>query len=172
MLNYITIPQPNELSKREREDAMGSYLMMFAAFAVGIPIPTINLIASAIYYYTNRKKSRFVHFHSLQSLLTQIPTTIINWMMLFWSYHVIFFENYKYTGLFYSYLAFTILSNLIYFVFSIHASIKSREGQFVYFSFIGPFIYSRVYSTKNTLYYQNEERSGLAPIIVNKPPFI
>ena len=133
MLNYITIPQPNELSKREREDAMGSYLMMFAAFAVGIPIPTINLIASAIYYYANRK---------------------------------------KYTGLFYSYLAFTILSNLIYFVFSIHASIKSREGQFVYFSFIGPFIYSRVYSTKNTLYYQNEERSGLAPIIVNKPPFI
>jgi hypothetical protein len=39
------------------------------------------------------------------------------------------------------------LTNLIYFVLSIHASIKSRKGQFVYFSFIGPFVCSRVHST-------------------------
>ncbi|MGB2136003.1 MAG: hypothetical protein ACPHVU_00280 [Flavobacteriaceae bacterium] len=52
---------------------------MFAAFAVGLPLPVINLIAALIYYFVNRKKSRFIHFHCLQSFLLQIPTTLLNW---------------------------------------------------------------------------------------------
>ena len=72
-MEYYPLPQPEEIPEREKEDAMGAYLMMFAAVAIGLPLPIINLIASFIYYYINRKKSRFIHFHSLQSLLSQIP---------------------------------------------------------------------------------------------------
>ena len=74
---FVELPQPDQLSSREKEDGMGAYLMMFAAFAVGLPLPVVNLIAALIYYSINRKKGRFVHFHCLQSFLSQIPTTLL-----------------------------------------------------------------------------------------------
>ena len=43
---YAEIPQPEEVSTREREDAMGAYLMIFGALAAGLPLPIINLIAA------------------------------------------------------------------------------------------------------------------------------
>ena len=46
---YHPLPQPHELSEREKEDAMGAYLMMFAAVGAGLPLPVINLIAAIIY---------------------------------------------------------------------------------------------------------------------------
>lgn len=67
---YMKLPQPHELSEREKEDARGAYLMMFAALATTLPLPIINLIAAIVYYYVNRKKGRFIHFHCLQSLLS------------------------------------------------------------------------------------------------------
>jgi len=65
---YHPVEQPDEIPIREREDAMGAYLMMFAALAAGLPLPIINLIAALVYFYINKGKSRFVRFHSLQSL--------------------------------------------------------------------------------------------------------
>ena len=65
---YVKLPQPQDLSEREKEDAMGAYLMMFAALATSLPLPIINLIAAIVYYYINRKKGRFIHFHCLQSM--------------------------------------------------------------------------------------------------------
>ncbi|MCH8330385.1 MAG: hypothetical protein IH946_03240, partial [Bacteroidetes bacterium] len=50
---YHPLPQPDDIPTREREDAMGAYLMMFAAVAAGLPLPIINLIAAIIYYYVN-----------------------------------------------------------------------------------------------------------------------
>ncbi len=67
---FVDLPQPDQLTEREKEDGMGAYLMMFAAFAVGLPLPAVNLIAAMIYYFINRKKSRFIHFHCLQSFLS------------------------------------------------------------------------------------------------------
>lgn len=78
MTEPIALPQPGEISKREKEDAMAAYLMNFAAWGAGLPMPTLNLIASAIYYLINRKKSRFVAFHCFQAFTSQLPTTLIN----------------------------------------------------------------------------------------------
>ena len=69
-MEFYPLPQPEEIAEREKVDAMGAYLMMFAAVAVGLPLPIINLIAAVVYYFVNRKKSRFIHFHCLQSLLS------------------------------------------------------------------------------------------------------
>lgn len=55
---YVKLPQPQDLSEREKEDAMGAYLMMFAALATSLPLPIINLIAAIVYYYINRKKRK------------------------------------------------------------------------------------------------------------------
>ena len=120
---YYPLPQPHELSEREKEDAMGAYLMMFASLATSLPLPVINLIAAVVYYYVNRKKSRFIHFNCLQSLLSQLPTTLVNWILLYWALQIFFFENYEINDYFYAYLGFSVLANLIYFVYSIVAAI-------------------------------------------------
>jgi hypothetical protein len=56
----VKLPQPHELSAIEKDDAMGAYLMMFAAWGAGLPLPLLNLIAAVIYFFINKKQSRFV----------------------------------------------------------------------------------------------------------------
>ncbi len=167
---YYPLPQPHELSEREKEDAMGAYLMMFASLATSLPLPVINLIAAVVYYYVNRKKSRFIHFNCLQSLLSQLPTTLVNWILLYWALQIFFFENYEINDYFYAYLGFSVLANLIYFVYSIVAAVRARKGVFMYFILFGPYAYQQVYSKKNILNYENENRQLEVEQKVNKPP--
>src|SRR5258706_9210434 len=101
-MEFHPLQQPEEIAEREKEDAMGAYLMMFAAVAVGLPLPVINLIASVIYYFINRKKSRFIHFHSLQALLSNIPTTLINWGVVIWGVTIFLREDWVLTQEFYA----------------------------------------------------------------------
>lgn len=168
---YVKLPQPHELSEREKEDAMGAYLMMFAALATSLPLPIINLIAATVYYYVNRKKGRFIHFHCLQSLLSQLPTTIVNWGLLYWTLQIFFFDNLEKNDWFYSYLGFAILANLIYFIFSIIAAMRARKGIFMYFVFFGGYSYQRAYSASNRLIYDNEENQNIKTEKLNTPPF-
>jgi len=169
--SYITLPQPHELTKREKEDAMGAYLMMFAALATSLPLPIINLIAATIYYYVNRKKGRFIHFHCLQSLLSQLPTTLVNWGLLYWTLQIFFFNNLEVSDWFYAYLGFAVLANLIYFIFSIIAAIRARKGVFMYFLFFGSYAYHCVYATSNGLNYDNESNQNTNEKTLNTPPF-
>ena len=169
--SYITLPQPHELTKREKEDAMGAYLMMFAALATSLPLPIINLIAATIYYYVNRKKGRFIHFHCLQSLLSQLPTTLVNWGLLYWTLQIFFFNNLEVSDWFYAYLGFAVLANLIYFIFSIIAAIRARKGVFMYFLFFGSYAYYCVYATSNGLNYDNESNQNTNEKTLNTPPF-
>ena len=149
---------------------MGAYLMMFASLATSLPLPVINLIAAVVYYYVNRKKSRFIHFNCLQSLLSQLPTTLVNWILLYWALQIFFFENYEINDYFYAYLGFSVLANLIYFVYSIVAAVRARKGVFMYFILFGPYAYQQVYSKKNILNYENENRQLEVEQKVNKPP--
>ena len=80
----IVLPQPGDISQREKDDAMASYLMMFASWAVGLPLPLVNLVASFVYYAVNRKSSKFVAFHALQSFLSQVPVSLLNAGILGW----------------------------------------------------------------------------------------
>jgi uncharacterized membrane protein len=163
-MEYYPLPQPDEIPEREREDAMGAYLMMFAAVAIGLPLPVINLIAAVIYYYINRKKSRFVHFHSLQSLLSQIPTTIINWGLVIWAVAIIFKESWHITPEFWGYAIFAATSTLLYFIISMVAAYKARQGKMYYFLFFGKMAYEAVYKIK-------AENPSAENGPVNKPPF-
>lgn len=157
---YYPLPQPDEINTREREDAMGAYMMMFAAMAAGLPLPIINLIAAVIYYYINRSKSKFVRFHSLHSLLAQLPTSVLNAGLIFWTVRIWFF-SWEFNDYFVGYIWMVVIANLLYFIFSIIAAVRARKGRFFYFLFFGVYAYQVVYRVK-------EEVEVKASI--NKPP--
>lgn len=145
--NLYELPQPEDIPVREKEDAMGAYLMMFAAIGAGLPLPIINLIAVIIYYYLNRDKSNFVKFHTLQSLWSQIPVTLLNavgviWLARSWFLHTSISDELK------GFIVMLILLNLVYFTFSMIAAVKARKGRMYYFWFFGQMAFQTAF-TKN-----------------------
>ena len=152
MENYlekgIQIPQPEDIPKRERDDAMGAYLMMFAAWAIGLPLPSINLIAGFIYHFVNRKKSRFVAFHSFQSLITQTILTLFNASLLAYAIHILYSPSLNFSDIqtsCWAYFGFVIVLNLIYTIFSLIAMNYARKGNFYYFWVFGRLSFARYY---------------------------
>lgn len=158
----IEIPQADEISQREKEDAMGAYFMMFAAWGVGLPLPVLNLIAAFIYFFIHRKKSRFVAFHSLQSLFSQVPVTLVNLGLIIWIIRIIFFNNFDFTSQFFVYLLFMVFVNILYVVLSIIALMRARKGRFFYMPFFGRISFSRYYGPNAVSYDKPEEP--------NRPP--
>lgn len=139
-IKYVPVPQAAEVTKKEKEDAMGSYLMMFATYAMGLPLPLINLIAAGIYYLINRKSSRFVKFHALQSLLSQVVISIANATLLAWTIFLLV-EQRSFSNVFFGYLFLVIILNLMYTIISIIGSIKANKGKMYYFLFFGKLAY-------------------------------
>ncbi|MBI2967032.1 MAG: DUF4870 domain-containing protein [Bacteroidetes bacterium] len=144
---YHPVPQPEEIPIREREDAMGAYLMMFAAIGAGLPLPVINLIASIVYYFINRSHSRFVHFHSLQAMLSQMPTSIMNIILVFWSVRI-FFTDATVNDYYVGYIWLTVIANILYFVYGIISAVKARRGRMYYLMFFGKISYSIAFAVK------------------------
>ncbi len=155
------LPQPDELSKREKEDAMGAYFMMFAAWGIGLPLPVLNLIAAAIYYFINKKNSRFAAFHSLQSLLSQIPVTVVNFVLVVWLIEILVIES-TFPDAFFIYLIFMVFANVFYLVFSVIALTRARKGQFYYMPFFGRVAFNRFYGPKAAPLQK--------PVEPNRPP--
>lgn len=162
-MDFHPLPQPEEIPEREKEDAMGAYLMMFAAVAIGLPLPVINLIASIIYYFINKKKSRFIHFHSLQALLSNIPTTLINWGAVIWAVTIFLKEDWHVTEEFWAYVIFAGVSTFLYFIVSLIAAYKARHGKMYYFLLFGKIAYQAAYRVKPEVHQSAEP--------INKPPF-
>ncbi len=157
-MKYHPIPQPGEIEVRVREDAMGAYLMMFATAALGLPLPILNLVAAIVYYFVNRDKGKFVQFHMLQSLYSQIPVTLLNSGLVAWTI-VNFVRDLDFTSMYWGYLIMTGVAGLVYFIFSIIGAVKARKGLFYYFIFFGKIAYHQVYrirpdQTGSTLHNQ------------------
>ena len=139
---------------------MGAYFMMFATTAIGLPLPIVNLIASIIYYYVNRDKGKFVQFHTLQSLYSQIPVSLLNSGLVAWTI-VNFVKDLDFTSMYWGYLVMTVVADLIYFIFSLIGAVKARKGLFYYFLFFGKIAYHQVYKIRT------EPGQGK---LTNKPP--
>ncbi|MCK5134733.1 MAG: DUF4870 domain-containing protein [Bacteroidales bacterium] len=159
-MKYHPIPQPDEIEVRVREDAMGAYLMMFATAALGLPLPILNLVAAIVYYYVNRDKGKFVQFHMLQSLYSQIPVTLLNSGLVAWTI-VNFVRDFNFTSIYWGYLIMTGVAGLVYLIFSIVGAVKARKGLFYYFIFFGKIAYHQVYRIR-------PEQTGSTPS--NQPP--
>jgi len=158
----IVLPQPEQITERERDDAMGAYLMMFASLAIGLPIPLVNLVASVIYFLVNRKTSPFVAFHAHQALLTHIPVVLLNAGVVAWLIVNLATQAGFHPGFFW-YLFFTVAVNLAYIAWSIVALVHAHKGRFFYMPLVGRLSFGRYYGRKA------EERRAPARW-VNRPP--
>jgi uncharacterized Tic20 family protein len=141
----LLLPQPQELTEREKEDAMGAYLMMFAAWGAGFPLPMIGLIASIIYFHLNKKSSAFTAYHAYQALLTHIPVSVINAIAVIYGFAAVFLEYHRHLFHYSAFLVFAGIWNLLYMVFSIIACIKARKGRFYYFWIFGRLAFAKYY---------------------------
>lgn len=157
----VALPQPGEITQREKDDAMGAYLMMFAAWAFGLPLPLLNLVAALIYFYVNRKVSRFVAFHSLQSLLSQVPVSLLNVAVLAWLIGILV-TGLLFSPRFFAALALAALANVLYLVFSVVALARARRGQYYYMPVFGRVAFARCYGPRAAAL-----RKDLPP---NRPP--
>ena len=77
----------------EQERASNIYLMSLAIVIVGLPLPIINLIATFFMYLSNRNKTWFIRWHSLQALLSQTAIALINGFGMYWTVSVIFTDE-------------------------------------------------------------------------------
>jgi uncharacterized Tic20 family protein len=158
----VRLPQPDEVPESERDDAMAAYFMMFASLAIGLPLPLVNLAASLVYWLVNRRTSRFVAFHSLQSLLSHLPVTLANAGLVGWTVAAVV-SPVRFGPAFFWYLAFTVLLNIAYIVISIIALVQARKGRFYYMPVFGRISFLRVYGPK-------AEARSRAAAWVNRPP--
>ncbi|MFT7333182.1 MAG: putative Tic20 family protein [Sphingobacteriales bacterium] len=126
------LPHPSEIMLRDREDATGAYLLMFAAMGIGIPLPGINLVASFIYYLIYRSGSRFVAYHSHQAFITQIPLTMINAISVFWMIRVVFFFA-PLSPPFITLIGMMVFLNIFFLTMSMVAASRARKGKFIFF---------------------------------------
>ncbi len=146
------LPQPEELGAKERDDAMGAYLMMFAALHLGLPVPLLGLLASVVYHFVNARKSPFTKFHSLQALVSQIPVAVLTgiwtvwaiWALLDWFAH-------RLHGSYESFWWFTLVTAvcaIVYSIYCIIAAVFAHKGRMYYIPFVGRWAYQRAFLAK------------------------
>ncbi len=123
-------------SEHEAEKASNSYLMSLIAFIAGLPIPIINLLATLVFYLTNRKGSYFVRWHCTQALLSQLSVLFTNSVGFWWTISIIFTDE-KITNKYIAYIITIVIFNLIEFIATIYSAIKTRKGLHVEWWFYG-----------------------------------
>ena len=164
----VILPQPDEISSRDKEHAAGAYIMMFASQY--LPLPLINLLAALLYHVFCRKRNRFVAFHTYQSLLSQIPTSLFLWGVIAWAvYYMVSFPFLHWGQVFdrnfWIVCGVVIIWNILYMIYSIIAYRRAGRGKLVYLPVFGRLAFNR-YFGPDALPATTEER---APA-VNRPP--
>lgn len=124
---------PNE---SESEKASNSYLMSLVVLMVGLPLPIINLAATFFFYLANRKSPYFVRWHCIHSLVSQFSVLLINSFGFWWTISILFGDE-QVTNRYIAYLISGFLFNLLDFIATLHAAVKTRQGIHVEWWFYG-----------------------------------
>ncbi len=126
------------ITERVAEKASNSYLMSMIAIMAGIGMPIINLIATFIFFMANRKGEYFVRWHCTQALLSQLLLVAMNSTGFVWLMNIIFGEK-TFTAEFFAYVAILLMVNIIEFIATVYAAIRTRKGLHVEWWLLGPF---------------------------------
>jgi uncharacterized Tic20 family protein len=118
----------NAHTEHEDEKASNSYLMSLIAIIVGLPIPIINLIATLIFYLSNRKSSYYVRWHCTQALLSQLCLLFVNSYGFWWSMSIIFSDE-QISNHYIAYIFTAITFNIFEFITTIITAINVRKGK-------------------------------------------
>ena len=123
--------------EHEAERASNSYLMSLVVIMVGLPLPIVNVIGSGIYFLANRKSARFVRWHCTQSLLAQVFTLPVNAAGVYWTLAIVF-DRASFTDNYAAYILSALIFNLVEFIATMVAAIRTRKGRHVSWWFFGP----------------------------------
>jgi uncharacterized membrane protein len=132
-----TVPFPYKPDDFEAEKASNSYLMSVVAVIAGLPLPIINLIATAIFFLGNRKGSYFVRWHCTQALISQVTVLVMNSAGFYWTLSIIF-GDYTLSNDYIAYMITIVLFNLVEFVATVYAAIQVRKGKHIELWLFGP----------------------------------
>ncbi len=149
------------LSETEREAASNAYLMSLVGAIVGLPLPIINLTATFMFFYMNRKRTAFVRYHCYQAMFSQLFIIVINSICLSWTLKIIF-SNLTATDFYFSYLAAVLLFNVFEYISTITGAIQARKGKMFSVFFFGPLAYL---FCKSALQKQAESFNHTEPFI-------
>ena len=127
----------------ESEKASYAYVISTIVIAVALPIPIAALLATFFYYVANRRSTAFLHWHALQSLLSQLVLFVFNTTALWWFLSKYFFEK-PIPNAFFYYLGLVVIFNILEFLFSIYSAVLVRKGQHVTWPIFESLIKSRV----------------------------
>lgn len=114
----------------ELERASNSYLMSLVAVLGGLPLPIVNLLASAFFYLGNRNSTLFVKWHCLQALFSQLGMFMFNTIGFWWTISVIFSDE-KATNSYISYIITVIIFNILEFIATLYLAIQTRKGKHI-----------------------------------------
>ncbi len=126
-----------EPGEHEAEKASNSYLMSLIAIIAGLPLPIINLLATLIFYLSNRKATYFVRWHCTQALISQIPLLMMNSFGFWWTVSILFADE-KISSNYIAYIFTIILVNIFEFIATIYTAVKTRNGHHIQWWFYGP----------------------------------
>jgi uncharacterized Tic20 family protein len=132
-MNKLSEYVPNDM---EAERASNGYLMSLIAAMAGLPLPIINLIASLIFYFGNRKGTYYVRWHCTQTLISQFTLLIVNSIGFSWTMAIMFGDHDISNG-YIGYIVTILLFNAVEFIASIVAAIRTRKGVHVEWWFSG-----------------------------------
>lgn len=116
------------LSENEMEQAANSYLMSLLAVMAGLPFPIVNLAATLIFYFANKRKTYFVRWHCTQALISQLPLFLTNTILFWWTIRMIF-GTVTLSSFYFAYLFTVILFNLVDVLATIITAVKVRRGK-------------------------------------------
>jgi hypothetical protein len=125
---------PNEY---EAEKASNSYLMSVIAVMIGLPLPIINLIATAIFYFANKCATHFVRWHYMQALLSQGFTFPMNVAAVYWTLSIVIGAN-VISNHYIAYIITIVVFNVAEFIATVYAAIQTRKGNHVEWWLFGP----------------------------------
>jgi uncharacterized Tic20 family protein len=127
---------PYRPGDHEAEKASTSYLMSLIAVIAGLPFPIINLIATFVFYVSNRKGSYFVRWHCTQALLSQLSLLAMNTCGFWWTISILFRDG-QVTNAYISYMVTIFLFNLTELIATIYTAIQTRKGKHIHWWFYG-----------------------------------
>jgi len=126
--------QPQE---HELERASNSYLMSLLVIVVGLPLPIINLVATIIFFISNRKATYFVRWHCTQALLSQLSVFFVNSFGFWWTISI-FFGSGTISNNYIAYMITVFIFNIAEFAGTIYSAVETRKGKHIEWLFYGP----------------------------------
>jgi uncharacterized Tic20 family protein len=133
MNSFFYTPAEHELEK-----ASNSYVMSLVVVVVGLPLPIINLLATLFFFIANRKSTYFVRWHCTQALLSQFSLFCLNSVAFWWTVTIILNRGEGIDNPYVAYILLVVLFNLLEFIMTIRAAIRTRKGIHVSWWFYGP----------------------------------